>query len=121
MNELKIDRNRYYVWCYMDYRVNLIPISFCDRKTAKYTLSKCFGEAVFQELKIIKGKVAKKRGYQLGKNAFINPTTKKRDFVRKFYIPPEYRKDRSSRRWFLKRLYKSNLHRYYIKTYGSRN
>ncbi|MEG1415384.1 MAG: hypothetical protein RSC49_02150 [Clostridium sp.] len=118
MNEVKIDRNRYYPWCYLDLKINLIPISWPDRKTAKYTLSKCFGNSVFQEVRLIKGKVAIRRGWSFGKNVFYNPSLKKKDFVRKFYIPPEYKKDRSSRRWFLKKLYNSSINRYYFKTYG---
>lgn len=120
----KIFRNRYYVWCYdKKYNVNLIPISWENRELAKYVLSNCFSKKCLKYLFIIKGSKAIREGMKLGKNSFFNEETGKMDFVRKYYIPPEWRKDKHSRRHFLLRLYRYKgdnlLERYYLLTYGS--
>lgn len=120
----KIFRNRYYVWCYdKKYNVNLIPISWENRELAKYVLSNCFSKKCLKYLFIIKGSKAIREGMKLGKNSFFNEETGKMDFVRKYYIPPEWRKDKYSRRHFLLRLYRYKgdnlLERYYSLTYGS--
>lgn len=120
----KIFRDRYYVWCYnKNYEVNLIPISWENRDLAKYVLSNCFGKRVLKYLFIIKGSKAIREKMTLGKNSFFNEETQKMDFVRKYYIPPEWRKDKHTRRHFLLRLYRYKgdnlLQRYYSLTYGS--
>lgn len=120
----KIFRDRYYVWCYdRNYNINLIPISWDNRELAKYVLSNCFGKQVLKYLFIIKGSKAIREGMVFGKNSFFNEATKKMDFVRKYYIPPEWRSDKHTRRHFLLRLYRYKgddlLKRYYSLTYGS--
>lgn len=120
----KIFRSRYYVWCYdRNFKVNLIPISWDNRQLAKFVLSNCFGKEVLKYLFIIKGSKAIREKMVLGKNSFFNQGTQKMDFVRKYYIPPEWKKDKHTRRHFLLRLYRYHgdnlLKRYYSLTYGS--
>lgn len=104
----KIYRNRWYVWCYNDkYQINLIPISFCNSQLLRYTLTKCFGKSVFKTLNVISGRMAKKNNMVLGKNSFRNPINNKMTWVRKWYIPPEWKKDKHSRRHFLLRIYRA--------------
>lgn len=116
----KIYRNRYYVWCYNDkYQINLIPISFDTYDLAKYTLTKCFGKGVFKTLNIISGRLAIKNKFVLGKNSFRNPISKKIDTVRKWYIPPEWKKDKHTKRHFLLRIYRAKTWEEGIKNYYS--
>lgn len=121
--DIKIYRNRYYVWCYRDFKINLIPISWDDRKLAKFVLSNCFGKQVFDTLHIIKGSKAIRNKWSFGKNSFYNEDTKKYERVRKFYIPPQWKKDKHTRRHFMLRLYRVHkedfLKRYYKLVYGS--
>lgn len=120
----KIFRDRYYCWCYTkDLKINLIPISWDNRQLAKFVLSNCFGKGVLKYLYIIKGSKAIREKMVLGKNSFFNESLNKMDFVRKYYIPPEWKKDKHTRRHFLLRLYRYKgdnlLERYYLLTYGS--
>lgn len=119
----KIHRGRWYVWCYNDkYQINLIPISFDTFDLAKYTITKCFGKGVFKTLHIISGRMAKKEGYVLGINSFRNPINKKMDRVRKWYIPPEWKKNKHTRRHFLLRIYRveNGIQNYYQLTHNSK-
>lgn len=123
MFDAKIYRDRYYVWCYLNFKVNLIPISWDDRKLAKFVLSNCFGKQVFNTLHIIKGSKAIRNKMTFGKNSFYNEELKKMDVVRKYYIPPQWKKDKHSKRHFLLRIYRYKgddvLNHYYQLVYGS--
>lgn len=117
----KIYRNRYYVYTY-DEKLNqyIIPISWYSRKLAKLVLSSCFGLEVLKTLFIIKGSKAIREKIPLGKNSFLYQGKKRK--VKKYYIPPEWDKDKHSRRHFLLRLYRCKgdvEKKYFFLVYGN--
>lgn len=114
---------RYYCWYYDgDLRRNLAPVSWEDRVMARFVLKSTFGQDIFKKKKIhiLKGTIAKRRGLKLGsKVIYIDGVAMK---IPKFYIPPEYRKNKSSRRYFLRLIYsrpwEEGIKRYKSMVYG---
>lgn len=115
----KIFPDRYYCWYYKpDLTINLAPISWDTRKLAKLVLGKTFENRpdILESIHIIKGSKAIKRGYTLGIK-YIRGYDGSLFLIKKFYIPPEWNKDKHSRRHFMLRIYRKKLWEDGIKKY----
>lgn len=120
----KIFPDRYYCWYYNDnlsLKQNLAPVSWETRKLAVFVLKKTLGEDIFKKktIHIIKGSVAKRYGLSFGKRTIR--VDGKVIYIRKFYIPPEWDKDKYSRRHFMLRIYRKSwekgIQKYYHMVY----
>ena len=104
VNDQRIKLNKYYPWYYTEsLKINLVPISYYTREQALLTLIEQFGrKEVLNNIKIIKGSLAIKEGFTLGKNSY--KVNGKHFQVKKYLIPPEYKYNRSRRRKYAKKL-----------------
>lgn len=121
----RIFPKRYYCWYYKsDLTINLVPVSWDTRKLAKLVLRKTFEDRsdILESIHIIKGRKAIKRGYTFG-TKHIKDSKGNAFLIKKFYIPPEWNKDKHSRRHFMlriyrKKLWKNGIEKYYRLVHG---
>lgn len=131
VNDRTIHRKKYYPWFYhpKTLKLNLVPVSFYTLYQARFTLEHQFGKKCWETLNIVKGSVAIRNGWELGKNSFW--VDGRRRQVKKRYIPPEYAFSKSRRRTYVKRikdhtghgkpsLINNMLKKQFIKTYATR-
>lgn len=119
--DTEINPNKFYFWCYRNYKPNLLPISYYTVYQAKYTVIKTHGKEALDVLYVIKGSTAIRRKMSLGINCFY--INRKPKWLPIYYIPPESKLSPQKRFIYRSKIDRrikkeKSLESYYIHSHG---
>ena len=81
----KVYLNKYYPWCYKNFKPTMVLQGWYDRKSAKIIYKLLYGPDALKYVRFIKGKKALERGFDTGRTLYINGRW---ELVRKKVIVP---------------------------------